>query len=132
MTSLSFPRRLTLAFVVAALAVALVGLNAPRPSYSQMSNPPMLFFGDVADIIVNGEPYDGVTPIEAIDEHGDVVATANVAEDGFWLIEVPLAETVRFRIGAAISVAETFVSGQLQEVALVLSAPIELPPRSVD
>ena len=63
MTALPFPGRFTLTLVVAALAVALLGLIAPRPSHSQGPPVPAVFFGDVADITVNGEPYDGVTPI---------------------------------------------------------------------
>lgn len=133
MTALPFPGRFTLAFVVAAFAMLTLGLIVPRPSYSQGPPLPAVFFGDVADITVNGEPYDGVTPIEAIDENGDVVGTADVSDEGIWLIQVPLAESVRFRIGGAISAAEPFVPGSLSELTIVLSGiPTELPTRSLE
>ena len=84
MTVLPLPARFALALVVAVLAVAFLGLIAPRPSHSQAPGPPAVFFGNVAEIIVNGEPYDGVTSIEAIDENGGVIDTVDLTDDGRW------------------------------------------------
>ena len=57
----------------------------------------------MAAIAINGDPYDNVTPIEALDPNGTVVAVAGV-QDGNWVLQVPSnTSSVRFRIGVALS-----------------------------
>lgn len=107
------PAALLTALIAAAFLVALPAVVSAQPP------PPHLFFGQVADITVNGAPWDGLL-IEVVDEDGDVVAT--VSRDGdAWTAFVPAdAGSVRFRRGDAVSQSFAISGGSLTQIALVL------------
>ena len=87
--------------------------------------------GDVTAISINGDPYDNVTPIEALSPNDTVVAVASL-QDGLWFLQVPGNNTsVRFRIGISLSQAFPVEVGGLTvdvvldfSVSLVRSIPL--------
>ena len=87
--------------------------------------------GDVTAISINGDPYDNVTPIEALSPNDTVVAVASL-QDGLWFLQVPSNNTsVRFRIGISLSQAFPVEVGGLTvdvvldfSVSLVRSIPL--------
>lgn len=118
--SMLFRRRLPLA--PALLATALLAgafLVAVPALVSAQPPPPHLFFGQVADVTINGAAWDG-SLIEVIDEDGDVVATVNRDGDAWTVFVPPDAGSVRFRLGDAISQSFAISGGSLTQVALVL------------
>ena len=88
--------------------------------------PPALLFGDAAGVTVDGEVWDGVTPLEVVGKSGTVVGTATVTE-GSWSATVDFgASPVRLRVGAAVSTPITLASGaflELPTLALVTPEP---------
>lgn len=115
--------RLLLFPLLGALAAAigiLVAEVAPRPVAAQLPPPPHLLYGEIAAITIDGEPYGGDAPIQAV-SGGDVVATADVAE-GQWAVQIPAGyESIRFRIGEAVSEPIEVVSGAITQHALTLT-----------
>ncbi len=113
--------------LVALAALALATLFR-FDAAAQLPQPPHLFDGNVADITVDGGPYDGVTPIEVIDSASVVVTTATVTE-GVWFVQVPPdAGEIRFRIADAVSDPFPVVAGARSgDVVLTLVTPGEQP-----
>jgi len=105
----------------AAFAVATVvtspGASAQLPAIPQTLN------GTTAEITVDGEPYDGTTPIEVLDQDGAALGTADVA-NGVWVFRVNEgpSETV-IRIGLAVTDPVPFARGALTTVVITAVTP---------
>ena len=109
------------AVIGAAFAVATVvtspGASAQLPAIPQTLN------GTTAEITVDGEPYDGTTPIEVLDQDGAALGTADVA-NGVWVFRVNEgpSETV-IRIGLAVTDPVPFAQGALTTVVITAITP---------
>lgn len=118
--SMLLQRRLPLALASLATALLAAAILVALPAVvSAQPPPPHLFFGQVADVTINGAPWDG-SLIEVIDEDGDVVATVNRDADSWTVFVPPAAGNVRFRLGDAISQSFAISGGSLTQIALVL------------
>jgi hypothetical protein len=114
------PVPLRLASLMFAATVLTVALLAVLPAaVSAQPPPPHLFAGQVADVTINGAPWDG-SLIEIIDSNGVRVATVDRVDDGWSAFVPPTAGTVRFRLGDATSQAFTISPGHLTQIALTL------------
>lgn len=100
------------------LAALLPWLAGAQPQ------PPHLFDGALADVTIDGLPYDGVSPIDVIDDTGVVVAQVGVA-DGVWFVQLPAdAGDVRFRLGDALSPPFTVLAGdRTADIVLTMLTP---------
>ncbi|HJN91090.1 MAG TPA: hypothetical protein QGF05_00010, partial [Dehalococcoidia bacterium] len=89
--------------------------------------PPSLFAGSTVDISIDGDPYDGVTPIEVLDGDGSLLGTADVA-DGVWVFQADseISDTISFRVGDAVSDPFAVVAGAFN-ADVVLTLPGEAP-----
>ena len=118
--SIPLLRRLPIAPVVfAAVLLGAVTLAAlPAVIYAQPP-PPHLFAGQVDDVTINGDPWDG-TLIEVIDSDGDRVAVVDRSDNGWRALVPPTAGSVRFRLGDAVSQVFTIIPGNLTQIALTL------------
>ena len=81
--------------------------------------PPHLFAGEVDDVTINGEAWDG-SLIEVINNNGDRVATVDRSGDSWSAFVPPNAGTVRFRLNDATSRSFVVSPGNLTQIALLL------------
>ena len=118
--SIPLLRRLPIAPVVfAAVLLGAVTLAALPAVISAQPPPPHLFAGQVDDVTINGDPWDG-TLIEVIDSDGDRVAVVDRSDNGWSAFVPPTAGSVRFRLGDAVSQVFTIIPGNLTQIALTL------------
>ena len=101
------------ALLAVALIVALPQIVSAQPP------PPAVFFGSTADITVDGGVWDGST-IQIIDQDGDVIGQATI-NGGSWSAEImPDVDSVRFRVGSAVSQSFAVVPGSVSNVVLTI------------
>ena len=115
------------AALLALLVIGLAGLPG-RTAQAQLALPPHTFFGQIANVTVDGAPYDGVTPLEVVIADGTVVAVADLQSPN-WVVDVLDGfGNVVFRVGSAVSDSYPAPGGALTEIAqLSLATPSTQP-----
>lgn len=107
--------------VIVLLGVALLAL-LPAITSAQTTPPRHSFYGSVAEVTIDGVPWDGVSEIELIDQDGAVVDTVLVQGES-WVAAAPIsADTARFRQGAALSPILVVQGGHVTPLVLTLVA----------
>ena len=107
--------------VIVLLGVALLAL-LPAITSAQTTPPRHSFYGSVAEVTIDGVPWDGVSEIELIDQDGAVVDTVLVQGE-IWVAAPPSsADTARFRQGAALSPTLVVQGGHVTPLVLTLVA----------
>lgn len=117
-------RRLVSATLAVTALLAMVAGYGSTTVFGQAPPvPPHVFFGSPSAIVVDGEPYNDVDVIEAVNANSSVVAVAYM-NAGFWFMNVPAATgDVRFRVGTATSDIFTVTAGALtSDVVLTLES----------
>ena len=103
--------------LVLRIAVGGPGASARLPTIPQTLN------GIIAEITVDGEPYDDTTPIEVLDEVGTVLGTVDIA-NGVWVFRVDKGPTEAvLRIGLAVIAPISYVEGVLTSVVITATIP---------
>lgn len=106
-------RLVSLTLAVTALLAMVAGYGSTTVLGQAPPSPPHVFFGSPSDIVVDGEPYNDVDVIEAVDANSAIVAVAYM-NSGFWFMNVPATTgDVRFRVGSATSDSFAVIAGAL-------------------